>query len=125
MSYPGECVAVCAACRAGVVVPVAAGIPPILTHGDDCPRSDWSVADAILYDDGSQATVDDAVGSDDAAEPPSVFLEIGSVEIVVVAGLVRVTTTGDGKEATAYLHADDAERLAWLARAAAMEARAK
>ena len=60
---PGECIAVCVCCGARVVVPPMAGTGPMLAHdpdrlsGEPCPRRDWSVQDAIRWDDGEIATV--------------------------------------------------------------------
>lgn len=55
---PGECVNVCAACGGRVVFPAAAGLSPIVSHQGDCPREGWPVEDAVAYEDGLRATVD-------------------------------------------------------------------
>lgn len=55
---PGEYLAVCAACGKRVFVPAAAGLPPVLIHKDGCPREVWPIHDAIRYNDGSPAIVD-------------------------------------------------------------------
>lgn len=57
--YPGQPLAVCADCGARVSVPAAAGIPPFITHEAGCGREGWPVSDAIKYEDGLTATVND------------------------------------------------------------------
>lgn len=50
--------------------------------------------------------------------------EVGSVEVVAMGSLVRVTVYGlPGTEATALLHPSDADQLAGLLRGAAVQAR--
>ena len=49
---PGTCINVCAACGHRVIAEQPR-VAPFIVHGTDCPRADWPVRDAILYDYGS------------------------------------------------------------------------
>ena len=54
-AQPGECIAVCAACGARVIVPPMARVGPWLHHEPNCPRDGWPIVDACEYSDGTQA----------------------------------------------------------------------
>jgi hypothetical protein len=82
----------CVCCGAGVVVPVAGGVPPFIHHkpergtGDVCPRTGWTPQEAIATDDDrvtrrAVATLDEArealCDAIHAVDPDATVFDIG------------------------------------------------
>ncbi|MBS1886116.1 MAG: hypothetical protein JSU06_02920 [Actinobacteria bacterium] len=42
-----------------MIVPTMVGVPPYITHEPDCGRIGWPVNDAVKYEDGLTATIND------------------------------------------------------------------